>query len=66
MRLVGSSGTVRKPVNLPGFPLFLYTHHMRCGIHVFGYVAFIVESDEEDFVFFFESKSGETVYLATN
>ena len=66
MRLMGSSNTVRKPVNFPGFPLLLYNHHMRGGIHVFGYVAFIVERYEEDFVFFFESESGETVYLATN
>jgi hypothetical protein len=65
MRLIGSSGIERRPKHIIGEPFLLPNRHIFGGDTAYGYVAFVVDQDETDLVFFFESDSKETVYLAT-
>ncbi len=66
-RLTGSSGEIRKPQELDSFQyLILMNRHMPGGESTFGYMVFLVDQGEEDLVLYYESETGDTVYLAVD
>ena len=65
MKLIGSVGIERRPQTLVGIHFMLWNRHLFGGTAGLGYVAFIVDQNEEDLVFYYESDSEGTVYLST-
>lgn len=65
MRLIGSSGIVRRPKNVVGLPFMMPNRHIFGGTTAYGYVAFIVDQTEEDLVFYYERQNEGIIYLAT-
>lgn len=65
MKLVGSTGIERRSLNLVDIPFMLPNRHIKGGSTAYGYVAFMVDQNEEELVFYYEAGSDETVYLST-
>ena len=66
MKLIGSAGIERRAhQNLQGIFRFFESWHLKGGSTAYGYAAFIVDQNEEDLVFYYESDSEGTVYLST-
>lgn len=64
MRLIGSSGIERRPIDIIDYPVILWNRHLIGGAPGFGFVAFMVDQDEHDLVFYYLSGGDEISYLS--
>jgi formylglycine-generating enzyme required for sulfatase activity/predicted GH43/DUF377 family glycosyl hydrolase len=64
LKLTGTSETIRQPDRINGFPSQFRSTHMPRGVAFFRHLVFQVEKGEEGLVLYYESDTGESVFLA--
>jgi hypothetical protein len=65
MRLIGSNGIERRPKSISEIQYLFRSWHIKGGDTACGWVGFIVDQNEDDFVFYYETELDGTIYLST-
>jgi hypothetical protein len=66
MRLIGSNGIERRSISIPEIHYLFRCRHIRGGDTALGWVAFVVDKNEDELVFYYETELDGTIYLSTD
>lgn len=65
MRLIGSNGIERRPISISNIHYLFRNRHIAGGDTALGWAAFIVDQNEDDLVYYYETELDGTIYLST-